>query len=70
MVKAKWDAMDQYEKAGLVMNYVAAILLLVVAGAIKIRPGMFEDKSCTKKMFFIAFPAIMVLIGNTAFIVH
>jgi hypothetical protein len=62
-----WETCDNYEKAGIVLNYIAALAALLSWGYLA-KNGNVE-LSNKKLMGIFAFILILVTIGNTAFVV-
>ena len=62
----EWDTLDNYERAGTVLNYIAALTALLMS----IFMFKSEDGLSKKKLMYVfLFIFILVTIGNTAFVV-
>jgi hypothetical protein len=62
----EWDTLDKYERAGTVLNYIAALSALLMS----IFMWKSEDGLPKKKLMFVfLFIFILVSVGNTAFVV-
>ncbi len=60
---AEWETLDKYERAGTVLNYVAALAALAMAIL------LWKEENCKKIKYAFLFIFVLVSIGNTAFVV-